>query len=664
MPGLPEIEKDFRPQLHFFVMLLVWLLCAGTAILYFIFVKTNQWRPHVFWWLLTTSTTGLAVGLAALLVFHRLWIGSRRTWSITIFLATLAPLVFYACFVWNVVLQANQRADLKISTSWKMLGIWVGNYFELESRWRNQRVTYGKHAQLFDNDANLPVDAFLEEMDRHIENMAEVLGTHPSNQKIAWVRGPLFGQTARAVGLWAICDVRGEAGKLDYLDKHEVAHCLIASLCDVDQEPPMVLAEGWAVTQSSDRDQLLQALLESKSRDACWSMMELVSDGYYGSSNGPAYHHGGPLVIYLLERFGGKKFLELYGQVRRSTFLSDAERILGISWQQLDSDFWQWLDQQSVSDRQLDAESIESPLTFRTPGIESRWNQVRTAFLEHEQSLKAKRPTSFAFEQLSDHPFAPSRLQVVLEDDRAYMISEFGVQEKETSFVLKRNDGKSFYFIRSAESVDGEQDIPRDHPLLLNIVDTSLAKMQLGSLRNVLDLDIIQPLVYRNIGLKVEITELLPGDSEELPWRMVATETWEDSDRFETELLLDPSRGFQAIWFDSQSEGDSMHETEFESGKIGNQQLVTKAVSKIADPRNDYQTRITAVETVRELTADEILQVKERVLSVADEIPSTESDSWNRSLINPVTVAAGWVVLVVLVLGIDMVGERVKIRVT
>jgi hypothetical protein len=52
------------------------------------------------------------------------------------------------------------------------------------------------------------------------------------------------------------------------------------------------------------------------------------------------YIQGGPLVNYILERFGPERFLQLYTTCRRRTIATDVSRILGLSLDELDAAVW------------------------------------------------------------------------------------------------------------------------------------------------------------------------------------------------------------------------------------------------------------------------------------------------------------------------------------
>src|SRR5262249_44726049 len=86
-------------------------------------------------------------------------------------------------------------------------------------------------------------------MDRHVRGLEARLGRTFSG-RIHWVRGPLLG---KQFGLNGLCsgslpgEIHPDAEGLTWLDRHEVAHCVMSPFAPlVSTEPPTVLSEGWA----------------------------------------------------------------------------------------------------------------------------------------------------------------------------------------------------------------------------------------------------------------------------------------------------------------------------------------------------------------------------------------------------------------------------------
>jgi hypothetical protein len=133
-------------------------------------------------------------------------------------------------------------------------------------------------------------------------------------------------------------DWRGPQG---YLDRHELAHAFLDQQRNAGSDPPMVLHEGWAESQSGfGRDTLAERALGAKGSGKPHRLRELVGPNWYHQDSGPAYSVGGALVDFLLRQYGAEKFLRLYVECRPDTFEADCEAILGVRLDELDVLFW------------------------------------------------------------------------------------------------------------------------------------------------------------------------------------------------------------------------------------------------------------------------------------------------------------------------------------
>ncbi len=413
---------------------LVWLLISATALLYLFFVFTDHWRPHIAWWLVTSTIVVIAILGVVGLVLRQFWRRQRILQSMVVLMLTVTPLVWLGSFIWSAAATAHARGDLRLSSPIKAVAVWVGNWFEIEGRWRHPRVTEGRHVELFDDGDIENVEQLVADMDAHIEQMCEVLEQPLPKWKTAWVRGSLFGFHGRAIGLWAICNRDTEDSDLTGLDRHEVAHTTITGLCTLEQYPPTVLSEGWAQSQSNDREQLIKEYFDYKTSGMIYSFDEMISDRFYGRSTGPAYNHGGAMAVYLLERFGGKRFHELYGQVRRESFEEDVQRILDTSWQQLELDFANWHDQEVEA--LLGEQSHDPPdwITFHNPEDKELWVQIEVS-ARNWIAENGTRPEEAAFEMDQSNDF---RIRAVYEGESAWVIADYPDGSMATEYTLRR----------------------------------------------------------------------------------------------------------------------------------------------------------------------------------------------------------------------------------
>ncbi len=292
---------------------------------------------------------------------------------------------------------------------------------------------------LIDDGERCEPEKLLAHMDEHMEQMAAHLQVSVPVTPMRWVRGSLVGQHGRAFWNCGICNETDLPTELTTLDRHEMAHVLITMTSDKEQNPPAVLAEGWAESQSRDRADLILALVDKYNQGEQYTLQELIGPDWYNRSAGPAYHHGGPLVIYLMEHYGPEKFLSLYHGVRPATFLADCERILGDSWEVVEERFWKWLDQeataalaalaehQGIVEKQQAAKNVELAESVDP----AQWN----AILDGYRAAWSKRPAmpevcAFAFERVvtSDDPSAASEAlsQYVIDGKRIWRIDTYG----------------------------------------------------------------------------------------------------------------------------------------------------------------------------------------------------------------------------------------------
>ena len=653
----PPRDKKFRPQLHLFLLLLSWVLIGGTACLYAFFVSQSCWRPSRFWWLLTTGSIALNSLCSAWLVVLRFWHGSQRTWSIAIYMFTVWPGVMFLCFVWLVVATANSRGDLVLTWPVRTFGFWVGNYFEWESDWRYPRVTEGQFVELHDRGDTPNVQTMVDEMDLHIQRMSELLGQPTPDTTTAWVRGKLFGQGGRAVGAWALCAIPKGIGELQVLDRHEVAHTAITVLCNGYQDPPMLLAEGWAQSQSNDHRQLIKSLQRTRRGGLAFSLNELVSEDLYGRSIGPNYSHGGPLAIYLLDRFGGPKFFELYSQVRRPTFLEDAKRILGVSWSEIDAEFWMWLEEQRSE------EGVRQAIVFSDEQVEEQWNEIRAAVIAYEKANAIALPESIAFQVLFKK--RNYLMSIVKQRDGVWMITEFLNKKYSTTFARQSLQQGDFYLEESEESglLEGDQEMQKGDTTLRFLIKNAWRRAQAGSLRHQYITDILVPQDYENTSIEISVQSIQAGEKPSDPWTVNLVETWDDdvgASSSTDRLTLDPTNGFRVIELVSTIPDGETHKRSYEYGEIENIPVSTES-SLTINSTNGKET--TSGEQLTLLTDEQSDKVKHRVESAHEQHRQMLKFDWTAFFINPYSIGFGWLLLAFAILAIDTIGNRIKIPV-
>lgn len=183
----------------------------------------------------------------------------------------------------------------------------------------------------------------IEVMDQHVARLEERVGS-PLRAKIHWVRGSLLGQgNCSFLGL-ALGSTQSPAdwsSAEGYLDRHELAHAVITQQRPLTADPPMVLHEGWAESQSgrASRELAARAIQEHESQpELC--VADLFGPDWYHRDEGPVYSYGGAMVDFLIRRCGIVKFVELYNGCQPTTYAADFHAVYGQSLASLEAAFW------------------------------------------------------------------------------------------------------------------------------------------------------------------------------------------------------------------------------------------------------------------------------------------------------------------------------------
>lgn len=333
-------DSASRPQLWIIasVVWLAWLL--GVLVMWFDY----RWRvmhPH-FFPLLSLLSLQAAAGLTLLVAgLWRVVRGPQRIGALGWLLLGTAPVwLSVGHFSYGAWTLYEQHAAL--NTPVKMACGIVASLADAAVRIRYPKRYEGEHVvMVYDSVAN-PAGQ-VAAMDRHVERMEAILGRSRQG-KAHWIRGPVFARHGWYLqGLSVASEpAEGDGGdELMELDRHEVAHYVIDQHCGPDAQPPCLLVEGWAESQSGYQPGWIALRAwQRKQRGEVLSLRELTSVGWYASGNWPVYDFGGALVEYLLDEFGGQTFLELYVTCRRETFAEDCRRVLGADLDELDRQYW------------------------------------------------------------------------------------------------------------------------------------------------------------------------------------------------------------------------------------------------------------------------------------------------------------------------------------
>jgi hypothetical protein len=179
----------------------------------------------------------------------------------------------------------------------------------------------------------------LQAMDAHVARLETQLG-RKLREKIWWIRGSVFGREGVSFLGLSLGSSEGPSAGI-YVDKHELAHGVIAQFVLAESDPPAVLIEGWAEAHSGYPDSVLAGrLMDEKAADPSLSIRSLLSEPWYHRHDGPVYVAGGAFTRYLLRRFGYRTFLDYYVRSRPGGVVNATPLILGVDFETLERDFW------------------------------------------------------------------------------------------------------------------------------------------------------------------------------------------------------------------------------------------------------------------------------------------------------------------------------------
>jgi hypothetical protein len=318
-----------------------WLMLVGLMLG---LLRLRVWHPH-FLPVTTVFALLVAAGVAFLVVgVWRLIRGPRRVFALSVLLLGLAPLGFFAghmMYGFSLAFSTQLELNLPLQAL-----IPVGDsILDLIARFSYPQRTASERVEMIASP--LPEATARQQvamMDRHISELESRLG-RTGQRRVYWVRGPLWGLQGRAID--SLCfgsradEPAADPASLTKLDRHEVAHVVLSQFCTLDVQPPALLVEGWAEANSgiAPNALLLRAWSEWE-MGRTYSLRELLGPEWYGRHEGAVYVQGALLVNYILRAFGPDRFVSLYTTCRQATFDEDCRRILVVTVDQLDRDYW------------------------------------------------------------------------------------------------------------------------------------------------------------------------------------------------------------------------------------------------------------------------------------------------------------------------------------
>jgi hypothetical protein len=322
--------------------LAVWL--AVTSILALILI---QWRLEVLhpacipFVLLVVVVVLAALTALSLAVWQLLRHGNRRTTWLWAGM-TVVPLLLFA-----IPYETARRlwSERQVPHGWfgQISIVTAASLMEGQAAWFYPHRHDTERLTMFYHELEHPQrDA--EVMDRHVAYLAAKIG-RPLRSKIHWVRGSLIGQGNLSFFGLALGSTKSPVNWQQpdgNLDRHELAHAVITQQRPVTADPPMLLHEGWAESQSGvPRSNLVAACQQQHDHDPNLSVADLLGPKWYHRDSGPVYTYGGAFVDYLIRHFGAGKFVEVYNRCQMDTFEADFHAVYGEPLSRLETSFWQ-----------------------------------------------------------------------------------------------------------------------------------------------------------------------------------------------------------------------------------------------------------------------------------------------------------------------------------
>ena len=614
-----------------------WLLNAAV----FFTIWRFSWSPHAVWGILSCLSAGGLTFAAVLVGLCRIVVGPKRWRSLGYLLLALAPLFWFASHVWELSINAKRRNDLKLGAIDRVTVTWILSIAEVEARWRLPQWVHGRHVTMVDDGHATDAQELVAAADEHVERMANQLGKSVPAGRIYWIRREILGQRGRAIGNFAFCNHGDQyPTALTDLDRHELAHTLITVLSGPDNNPPALLKEGWAQVHSrapsetvTHRNATIRNLAEKKREEQAYSLDMLVAPGWYGAGRGPAYNHGEPLAFYLLERFGGKRFLEFYSGVERYSFSADCRRILGLSWGTLVDEFWQWIEAENMrlaaEEATQQREPAVSELSLADGVSPADWQVFvegyRTA--NSNSSSSPPSPNNFCFEMSSratrtldrdgsaTEAVTSSTLTAAFTNDSfwAHCISD-GADDAYEAFYWCTPSASAHFYGKNSQSLKGRvRQYDNSLQLRQSLGNSFLWSYYGGEYDPARTIPGLAKRAAPNVSKK--ITKLLrPTENDSQPWvveiqyQTTEKETNQVVDNLQR-LTVDPtSRWWVSDSYWEASTGES-YECRAELNHLAHE-IIPIAVEQHYRS-SDYKAEITT--TLRQLSESEIESLKQRV---------------------------------------------------
>jgi hypothetical protein len=313
----------------------VWVVLGGLAALLFGQYHAGVLHPAYIPFLALVAIAASLIVAVVVIVVGRLVRGQRRWNAVLWFMVAAFPVglilfpLLYTRHEWaKRVGPVGMRAHLAV-----MVG---GSLMEAQAAWFYPKRKESERLVMYYRELD-DADGDLEAMDRHVAELEQTLGIR-LREKIHWVRGSLVGQGRVSVLGLSLGSEKSPAGSVD---RHELAHAVLAEVRIPAADPPALLNEGWADSHMGlSSGALAGRALEEKRREDAIDLAEFFSVYLYRSDTGQAYTYGGAFVDFLLRKYSIGQFVKICNQWTVETSEQDFQEVYGLSVSQLEEAFW------------------------------------------------------------------------------------------------------------------------------------------------------------------------------------------------------------------------------------------------------------------------------------------------------------------------------------
>ncbi|HEY4313523.1 MAG TPA: hypothetical protein VGN12_28990 [Pirellulales bacterium] len=305
-----------------------------------------EWRMRILHpsWLAFIALLLIAAGAAAGAVGLAIWElirAKRRSATFLWATAALFPLWLFAMPFMAARRQWDER-QAPHGAAGQIVIVAAASLMEGQAAYIFPQHLETERLVMFYRDVSRP-DADAAAMDQHVAELEKKIG-HALRGKVHWVRGSLLGQNKCSflgLALGSTASPSDWARTEGNLDRHELAHAVITQQRPVTADPPMLLHEGWAESQSGfSSAELAARAFQARELNPGLTVADLLGPDYYYRPLGEVYTYGGALADFLIRRFGVARFVELYNRCQLRTAGEDFEAFLGSPLAEIEAQFW------------------------------------------------------------------------------------------------------------------------------------------------------------------------------------------------------------------------------------------------------------------------------------------------------------------------------------